>query len=58
MAKKFPKTLFVRVKEDGGTDWFQSDENVVSLVEMGERVKIARYELKETITAESMVKLT
>lgn len=57
MAKKFPKTLFVRVRSDD-TEWFQADEDANSFVDMGDKIKVARYELKETFTAEGVVKLT
>lgn len=57
MAKKFPKTLFVRVRSDD-TEWFQADEDANSFVDMGDKIKVARYELIETFTAEGVVKLT
>lgn len=53
MAKmQFPKTLFVKVEEDGGTEWFVADDDAVSLAEAGEKIKVARYELVETSSLE------
>lgn len=49
---QFPKTLFVKVEEDGGMEWFVADDEAVSLAEVGEKVRVARYELVDTSSLE------
>lgn len=48
MAKKFPTTLYVKVCEDGGTEYFTADDDMTGMVDMGERAKIATYKLTAT----------
>lgn len=56
MAKKFPKVLYVKV-EDGGTgpDYFNPDESLLNLTEMGTRHTIGIYKLTGTTVVEGVV---
>lgn len=56
--KNFPKTLHVKVEKDSGTEYFVADANASTLVEMGEKIKIATYQLVETRTAEGVASLS
>lgn len=57
MAKKFPKKLFVKIADGGtGPDYFEADDGVAGMVEVGEKTNIAIYQLVETVTCEGMVK--
>lgn len=59
MAKQtFPKTLFVKTEKDGSTSYFVADEDAASLVEMGESIKIATYQLIEIQSAEGVAKFS
>lgn len=44
---KFPKTLYVKIDSDADNEWFLADSFVSGLVTMGERTKIATYQLVE-----------
>lgn len=44
---KLPKQLFVKVEGSKGEEFFSPAEKAEHLVEMGETVKIGRYELVE-----------
>lgn len=48
MAKKFPKTLYVKIEEDGDTSYFVADADASPLAEQGEKIRIATYELVDT----------
>lgn len=48
MAKKFPKTLYVKVEEDSGTSYFVADEDASILAERSEKVTVATYQLVRT----------
>lgn len=52
--KKFPKIIYVKTDQSAGTEFFVADENPASLVEMGEKVRIAKYQLVETNEAEGI----
>jgi hypothetical protein len=51
---KFPKTLFVKTEKDGGTEYFVADANAAGLVEMGDKIAIATYQLLEVRAAEGV----
>lgn len=56
MANKFPKKLFVRFQDGGsGPDYLACDDAMTSMVEVGETVKVAVYELVGTTQAEGVV---
>ena len=44
---KLPKQLFVKIDGDNGEEFFNPAEKAEHLVEMGETVRIGRYELVE-----------
>lgn len=58
MAKRFPKQLFVKVQKDGNLEYFTADEDAYALVEMGEKIKVATYQLVEIQDAEGVASLT
>ncbi len=43
--KKFPKTLYAKIEDDGDTHYFVATEKMVELAEVGETVKVGVYEL-------------
>src|SRR5688572_28535292 len=45
MAKKFPKSLYVKRMKDGEAEYFICDAVLLPLVEMGESETIATYQL-------------
>lgn len=49
--KKLPNQLFVKIDGEKNEEWFNSAEKAEHLVEMGETVKIGRYELVEIADA-------
>lgn len=54
MAKKFPKTLYVKTVKDGSLEYFTADEDAACLVEMGEIVAIAEYQLVKMSAAKGV----
>lgn len=53
MAKKFPKTLFVKIEKPGDDGaYFVASEGMYELCEMGDRIQIATYQLVEVTDAE------
>lgn len=54
MAKKFPKTLFVKIEKDSSTEYFTADEDAACLVEMGQAIVLAKYELADTRVAKGV----
>ena len=57
--KRLPKSLFVKFeKPENDEGYFVACEEAYGLVDMGDKIKVGRYELVETITAEGIVKLT
>lgn len=54
MAKKFPKTIYVKIESGDPAEYFIADEDANSLVEMGETVKIASYQLVEISEAQGV----
>lgn len=54
--KSLPKTLFVKIEQDGGTTYFTADTEMYGMVEMGQKVQIGKYQLVETTDAEAVVK--
>lgn len=54
MAKKFPKTLYVKRESDGASsEFFIADEDREALAEKGSRLRIAVYELVEVQEVET-----
>lgn len=47
MAKAFPKKLFVKVEGALGEEYFVADGDVYGLAEMGQKIRIATYQLVE-----------
>jgi len=46
MAKQFPKVLYVRVRDGGtGPDFLDASESRTGMVDTGEKVQIATYQL-------------
>ncbi len=58
MAKTFPKKLFVRIDKDSQTEYFTADADADCLVEMGDKKKIAVYQLVEVQVAEGVAKFS
>jgi hypothetical protein len=59
MARKFPKTLFVKVADGGsGPDYFEAGEDTVGMVETGVKTKIAVYRLEGEVMCEGVIKTT
>lgn len=54
MAKTFPKILFVKIEKDSDTDYFVADANAHWLVEMGERIPVAQYQLVDVRAAKGV----
>ncbi len=54
MAKKFPNTLYVKIEKDSSTEYFVADANADCMVEMGDAVVLARYELADTRIAKGV----
>lgn len=58
MAKKtLPKTLFVKIDHDAAEPYFVADEQADYLVEMGETVKIGKYQLVEITNATGVAQM-
>lgn len=55
-ANRFPKTLFVKTETDSGTSYFVADAAEAALVEMGQKQKIAVYQLVEMHEIEGVAK--
>ena len=56
MAKKLPKTLYVKIEKDSSTSYFVADEDMYGLAEMGKKIKIGTYQLIEVTNAEVVLK--
>lgn len=54
---KFPKTLYVKIEEDGDENYFVSFVEIGELAELGETVPVGVYELKGAgeVTTESFL---
>jgi hypothetical protein len=57
MTKKFPKKLFVKVEQATPEDYFVAEEGIEGMCMVGERVKVAIYELVQVDTLEGLVKV-
>lgn len=57
MAKRFPKKLFVKV-EESDPDFFVADDDTVGFVEVGQKVKVAVYQLVEIGEIEGVARST
>lgn len=55
MAKAFPKTLYVKRETEGDTGYFLADGDRDMFAVIGERERVAVYELKETQVIEGTV---
>lgn len=57
--KTLPKTLFVKIEKPSNDEpYFVAADDVVGMVDVNEKIKIGRYELIETMTAEGVIKLS
>lgn len=56
--KKFPKTLFVKAEKEGDSEYFVADVDAGSLVEMGDKIKVATYQLVEVQEAKGIAKFS
>jgi len=52
---KFPKTLYVKAKDDGKQHYFISDQDIETHVVIGEKIKVGIYELKEVVNLEAKI---
>ena len=53
MAKrktKYPATLVVKYEEDGDSSYFLSATKIVELAELGEKIEVGVYDLREIRT--------
>lgn len=57
MAKNFPKKLFVKIDGEGEEAFFLAGDDMIGMCDVGERVKIAVYQLVQTDTVEGLVKV-
>jgi hypothetical protein len=55
---KLPKEVFVKWEDEGEDAFLVTVENARDHADMQEKVTIGRYELKETLTLEVLLKLT
>jgi len=51
---KFPKVLYVKTEKDSAVTYFVADADAASLVEMGEKITVAKYQLVEVGEAEGV----
>lgn len=51
MAKKFDKTIYVKIEQDDEDPYYIANESADNLVEMGETLKIGVYQLVEVVDA-------
>jgi hypothetical protein len=57
MAKKFPKTIFVKWEEPRNDEAYMvAGEELYGMVEIGDKTVVATYQLVETTVAEMVVK--
>lgn len=49
--KKLPKQIFVKIDGETGDEWLNTSEKAEGLVEMGQTVRVGRYELVEEADA-------
>jgi hypothetical protein len=54
---KLPKQLFVKIEGSKGEEFFSPAEKAEHLVEMGQTVKIGRYELVELADATGIAQI-
>ena len=52
---KFPKKLFVKIEGREGEEHFDPHHSVDTMVDAGEKVRVAVYVLKEIVEAEGSV---
>lgn len=45
MAKALPKTLYVKIEKESNSEYFVADNTADVLVEMGQKIKIGKYQL-------------
>ncbi len=55
--KKLPKQLFVKIEGNVGEEYYSAADEAEYLVDMGQTVKIGRYELVETSDAIGVVQI-
>jgi hypothetical protein len=49
--KKLPKQVFVKIDGHAGEEWLNASDKAEGLVEMGQTVRVGRYELVEEADA-------
>lgn len=52
---KLPTTLYAKSKSDNGDVYYVADTNMHNLAESGEKIRIGKYQLVETVMAELIV---
>lgn len=55
---KFPKTLFAKIEMADGQSYIAADGDVAVLAEMGEKLRIGVYVLKDEVEVETVLKST
>jgi predicted RNase H-like HicB family nuclease len=55
-AKKFPFRLFVKIEQPDDTPYFVAQDDLTGMVEVGETVKVAIYQLVEFGDIEGVIK--
>lgn len=55
---KFPKKLFVKVEKTSDAEYFVADSDAYCLIEMGDKTKVAIYQLVEVQVGEAVAKFT
>lgn len=58
MAKTFPKTLYVKIEADDENPYFVADADASVLVEMFQKIKVAKYQLVEISQAEGVAQFS
>ena len=57
MPKQLPKTIYVRVREDGDHSYFDASDEAELLVDQHEKITVGEYQLVQKLQAESVVTL-
>lgn len=52
---KFPKELFVKIEGEGGQEYFDPHRSIDTMVDAGERAKVAVYKLARVVEARGAV---
>lgn len=54
---KFPKTIYVKIEEDGDEPWLNASEDPAAHAEFGESIPIAEYQLVRATVVKSKVEV-